>query len=584
MARIEAAHPDTNRSRGVRVVPMGQLGAEQGAPAFILMSVAVVIVLLIACANVANLLLARSLARAREIAVRAALGAGRWRLVRQLLVESTLLALGGGALGVFLAAWGLEAMRRAMPEFVLKVLPGVDAIRVDGSALAFTLGVSLATVFVFGLLPAWQAVTPRLADALRTGGRAAGSVRRRWLRSSLVVGEVTVSVALLVTTGLVGRSVTNLLDHDPGFDKDRLLALSVSLPASRYPTTEAREAFRDDFTERVGTLPGVEAVGLVNTLPFSTSNETTRFRFEGDPPGEASLARVDVRLIGGDYFAALGVPLLQGRVLTDRDDRAGQRVAVVNRAFARRHAGAGDPLGRRIEVADDEANLVPFTIVGVVGDVGVHQTRGVALLAAGQAPDERAVPRVVFVEAGFLLDHLRAVETDAGLTGNDQVAAQPGGDGHAADPDQAVYDVAPMTEMVANSLVAQTLASSLMRVFGFVALVLSSLGLYGVLAYLIGQRTQEIGVRVALGATRADVLALVLRQSFRLVAVGLALGLGLAAGAAQALAALLYGVGPLDPLTYVATAAAMLLVGLAATVVPARHALAVNPVAALRAE
>ncbi len=569
MRRLAAEHPKTNAALGVRVVPMGTLGSQQAGAAFAAMAVAVLLVLLVACANVANLLLARSLARGREMAVRAALGAGRGRLVRQLLVESLLLALAGGALGAVAAWWALGALRRAMPEFVFRVLPGVDAIRLDGTALAFALAVSLATVLVFGLVPAWQTVGPRLADALKTGGRTA-TARRRGLSGALVVVEVTVSVALVVTTGLLDRSVRNLLAHDPGFDKDHVLAFSLTLPEDRYGSGAARETFFDELTARVGALPGVDAAGMVNTLPFSTSDETIGFTVDGEAAAEGARPAAGYRIVSPGYLDALGVPLERGRTFTAADGPEGPAVAVVNRAFARAYLGGGAAIGRRLRLGDEDADATPVTVVGVVGDVQ-HQ-------ALSDAPrPEIYVP--------YRLDRRSTMSFAARTAGAPASVAQAVRAAVAGlDANLAVYDVAPLSRLVANSIIPQTLASSTMTVFGLAALLLASLGLYGVLAFLVSQRASEIGVRLALGATRGDVLRLVLGRSLVLAAGGLALGLAAAAVAARGLASLLYGVAPFDPATYAATAAVLLLVALAATVAPARRAMAVDPVTALRAE
>ncbi len=564
MRRIAIERPETTAARGVRVVPMAQLGAGQTAPAFFLLSVAVVLVLLVACANVANLLLARGLVRRRELAVRAALGAGRARLVRQLLLESVLLAAGGGAMGLVLAWWAIDGLRRALPEFVMRVLPGAEAIRLDPDGFAFAAGASFVTALLFGLVPALRAVRPELTDALKSGARglAGPDPRRRWLRGGLVVGEIAVSAMLLVTTGLLGRSAGRLLAADPGFDAGRLLALSVALPEERYPSAAARRAFFDRFTARLAGLPGVEAVGLVNTLPFSTSDESARVTVEGEPAPEGEPAATGLRLVDAGYFEALGVPVLAGRAFGAQDERTDTGAAIVNRTFVRLHFSGGAGIGRRLHLGD-----AVLGVVGVVEDVR-HSALSEAAEAEVYVPyraDPRAVMSVAIRTNGdpaALADMVRRVTAEI-------------------DPAQAVFDVQPMTRMVANSFLPQSLAASLMTVLGAAALLLAALGLYALLTFVVRQRTAEIGVRMALGASRGTVLRLVMRQALWLVASGTAIGLTLGAVAAQGLAGWLFGVGALDPATYLATALALAAAGLAAAYYPARRALRVDPVVAL---
>jgi predicted permease len=390
------------------------------------------------------------------------------------------------------------------------------------------------------------------------------------LRSAVVVAEVTVSMALLVTTGLVGRSVGKLLTLHPGFDKDRVLALSTALPPGRYDTGEARQAFLREVMTRIDALAGVDAVGLVNALPFSTSNETAPFRYDEVVADPDRPTTADYRIVDGEYFAAMGIPVLEGRALDARDDRAGQPVAVVNRAFLARYGGDGDVVGRRLVIGDERSRAAAVTIVGIVGDVR-HWA-----LADAPAP-EIYVPYGLDPRATVSFA-VRAAGDPTALASAVRTAVA------AADPDQAVYDVAPMTVMVSNSLVAQSLASSVMRVFGFVALVLSSLGLYGVLAYLIGQRTQEIGVRVALGATQHDVLRLILRQGATYSATGIAIGTLGAVAFVRVLSTLAPEVIGADPWTFVAVICLLLSVALVASYMPARRGANVDPISALRAD
>jgi predicted permease len=567
MQQLADASPDTNTGRGVRIIPMGQLGSEQGGPAFAVLAVAVGLLLLVACTNAANLQLARGLSRGREIALRTALGASRWRVVRQLVVESVLLALAGGAIGAALAWLALDGLRGAMPDFVVRVLPGVDLIRLDRAALAFTAAVSLSTVVIFGLVPAWRSVRPQLGDALRTGGRGVTDPARQRLRSALIIGEVAVSVALLVATGLLARTAVNLASADPGFDKDRLLAFSLSLPPTRFPTAAERGPVLDRLLERVQAIPGVARAGIINTLPFSTSNETVTMTIDGVAASDGQPLTAGFRLVSDGYLEALGVRVVDGRGLRRADGADEAAGVLVNRAFVRRHLGTLPALGRTVRL-DDRGPSSITTIVGVMEDVQHWALSEVAQpeVYAHHSRDPRTV--MTF-----------AVRTDgdpAALIAPVRAAVA------ELEPTVAIYDVAPMRQLVGNSFIAQRMAASALVVFGLGALVLTSLGLHGLLAFVVGLRTQEIGVRVALGATRGSVMGLVLRQSLRLVSAGLVLGLVMAALAAQGLGSLLFGIGPLDPASFAGAVVVIGLVALVATWLPARRALGVDPVAALR--
>lgn len=564
MAQLAQAHPEANGTRGVRVVPMGQLGREQAGPAFAVLGAAALLVLLIACTNAASLELARGFARGREVAVRAALGASRRRLVRQFLIESTWLALAGGAGGIVLASFALQGLRRALPDFVVRVLPGIDLVRIDVDGMLFACGAALATVLIFGALPAWRATSGSAADVLRAGGRSATDSQRTWLRSGLIVAEVAVAAALLVMTGLLARTAANLEGADPGFDKDRVLALSVSLPAVRYATAADVEMFYSRLAERVSALPGVTEVGDVNALPFSTSNETIEFTVAGD----TTTHRADYRASSPGYLPALGVALARGRAFTVSDNRPGADVALVNEAFARRYYPDVPAVGRELRL--DDGGDAPVTIVGVAADAR-HWTLSDAVTPAVFVPSARDPRR----------QRSLAVRTDgdpAALAGAVRAAAA------EVDPQQALYDVTPLSRLVENSFIPQRLTSGTLVVFGIVALLLTCFGLHALLAFVVARRTQEIGLRVALGATPSGVLRLVLGRSLFLTGAGLLIGLGLALAGAQGLASLLYGVGPFDPVSYAGAAAVIGLVTLVASWLPARRALGVDPVVALRAD
>jgi predicted permease len=570
MARLAAARPETNANRDALVVPMGQLGAEQAMPVFVLLGIAGVLVLLVACVNVANLLLARGVARGRELAVRAALGAGRLRLLRMLLVESALMAVAGGLLAAGLTRWSLAAVRAMLPEFVVRVAPGANAVAADLDAMAFAAGVSLLTVLLFGLLPAWQAARASASDALASGVRVTVSRRRRWLRQSLVVVEVAMSVALLVVTGLIGRSAQHLVRQDPGFDKDHVLAVSVSLPQVVYPEGPDRENFFLRLTDAVRAIPGVEAVGLVHVLPFSTSDSSGPFEVVGAPPIAGPRPVAGFRVVSPGYFDAMGMSLLDGRGFDPADGRPDRRVLVVNRAFARRYLGEGRAVDRQLGLPGLGDDREPYRVVGVVSDVLHTSLRETAVpeIYAPYAHVPRATMTLAVRTSGEPVASARAVRTAIA----------------SIDPALAAFDVAPLSTLVGNSHFAQAIALRLMRVLSAGALVLAAVGLYGVLSFTVGQRSREIGVRVALGATTRDVLSLVLRQTLWLLLVGLGVGIAIAAIGAGALSALLFGVGPLDPIVYAGTGLVLAAVGLLASYAPARRALRVDPASALRVE
>jgi predicted permease len=569
MSRLAVEWPDTNSARAARVVPMGQMVTGQAGPVFLLLMVAGVLVLLVACLNVANLLLARAVGRGREFAVRAAMGAGRMRLLRQLLAESVLLAVAGGACATVLTWWALDALRRAMPDFVHRVVPGTAGVAVDGVAVGFAAGLSLMTVLIFGLLPAWQSSGVPAREALAAGARHTGSRRRRWLRQSLVVAEVAFSAALLVTTVLIGRSADRLVRVDPGFDQARLLALSVALPSATYPDPAARETFFERLATRLTVVPGITGVGLTSTLPFSTSNSSMAFEVDGVARPEGPPPMAGLRIVTPGYFQAMGMRVVRGRGFDVDDGRDGRQTTIVNRAFASRYLAEGEALGRTLRLDAGTASPL-FTIAGVVSDVK-HDALTEAAVPELYLP-YALVPRTTMTLA------VRVEGDPAAVAGAARSALA------KIDPALAAYDVAPMSELIRNSMLPQVLASGVMRVFSVGALLLATVGLYGVLAFAVGQRTREIGVRMALGATRRDLLRLVLRQSLWLVVLGLGMGLGIAALGARGLAVLLFGVGPLDPASYAATAVALAVVGLVASWVPARRALAVDPVVALRAD
>ena len=570
MDTLAAAHPETNRGLGARLVQMGRLDEEYSGPAVSIVLATVALVLILACVNVANLLLARGVSRSRELAVRAALGASRARIARQLIVEGLLLALAGGAVGVLLALPALDALRAALPELIVSTQPNVNELGIDRTTLGYTLILSLATGGVFASVPAWRASRGRFQDGLKESAAAGGSRATRRLRAGLVAGEVALSMMLLVGAGLLVRSYVGLLRVDAGFVPSNVLTLAVTLPDYKYPNPVQRTQFYEQSLERIERLPGVTSAGYVNVLPFSTYDRGTRLLLEGVPlPEPGREPSVSYRVATPRYAQTLGVPIHEGRSF-DRRDRAGSvPVALVNRTLAARFFGAASPLGRRVRTSRDSST--PWlTIVGVVGDVRHSQLTA--------APDpEIYVPLAQAPAAMMML----AVRTDANA---EQATHAVRAAIAAVDPSQPVYHVKTLDRLVADSLLPRSTAAALMTIFSALALVLAAVGIYGVVSYGVSQQTREFGVRMALGATRSDLLRLVLRSGLLMVGVGIGVGTIGALAASRLLSSALFAVTTRDPLTYAGVVAVLGLTGLTACMVPAWRASRVPPVAALRIE
>jgi putative ABC transport system permease protein len=568
MHRLEAEHPDTNRSLGARLVEMGKVDDELAGPAMLIVVVTVAIVLLLACANVANLLLARGVSRQRELAVRAALGATRGRIARQLLVESLLLGLGGGVAGAALAFVALDALRGALPEILLTTQPNIDQLGVDGLTLVFTLALSIATSVVFGLVPALKTSRPRLQDGLKESAGVGGSAGTRRLRATLVVAEVALSTVLLVGAGLLVRSYQNLQQLTPGFDAGGVLTMTVTLPDYRYESADARRHFFAQAVERIERLPGVRSAAFVNTLPFSTYNRGGSFLIDGQPapqPGREPVA--DHRVITTAYFRTLAIPVIAGRAFDESDRAEGAPVAIVNRTLVRTYFDGRDPIGSRLRIGT-LSERPWLTIVGVVGDVHHEQ------LSTTPAPE---IYRPYSQAPAAMMMLAARVDGDP----NALVAATRA-QIQAIDPAQPVYHVKTLARLVADSMMPQTSAAAMVTLFSAVALLLAAVGIYGVLSYAVSQQTREFGVRMALGAQPGDVLRLVAGRGLALG--GIALGVAAAFGVTRLMADALYGVGASDPPTFAGAIAILTLVGCAACAVPAWRATRVEPVVALRNE
>ena len=567
-ARLRQQYPDTNADRSVRLVSLHEDTIEFARTGRLSLLGAVGFVLLIACANVANLMLARATARHKEIAIRTALGASRWRVVRQLLTESVLLSLVVGGLGILLALWGVDLLLASVPKDFALFIHGWNQIRLDRWVLAFTVAVSVGTGLLFGLVPALQASKTELNEALKEGGRTSAGHARRRFRGALVVLEVALALVLLVGAGLMLKSFMRLMDVRPGFDPHNVLTMYLSLPGARYEKPEQIISFYQQLIAHVAAQPGVEAAGVVNFLPMSGSGGTTAFIVEGRPaPKPGQYPEANSRVASPNYFKALRIPLVKGRVFTDGDRADTPRVALINETMAREVFGGEDPLGKVLRTPDGQN---PTQIVGVVSDVkhfGLDDA----------AEPYLYVPHTQSPASGMAL----VVRTTNEPT---TLAAVVRREVQALDKDQPVYDVKNMEQRLAERTSPARLTSFLMGVFAALALVLAAVGIYGVVAYSVAQRTHEIGIRMALGAERRDILLLVVRQGMVLVGVGLALGLGASFLLMRWLASKLFQVSATDPSTFAGVALLLAAIALVACLVPARRATKVDPLVALRYE
>ena len=549
------------------VTSLAEKGSGDTRPALLVLLGAVGFVLLIACANVANLLLARGASRMREVAVRSALGAPRRALVRQLLVESLLLALAGGLAGLLVGAAAVRALVAWNPGD----LPWASDIRVDGLVLAFTAGVAVLTGILFGLVPAVQTSRSDLQTVIKEGGRGVHAERGgRTLRRALVVAEVALALVLLAGSGLLLKSFARLQRVDPGFVPENLLTFAVALPAAKYPSDTQRIAFFDQLFPRLAALPGVRAAGGTSVLPFGGNWSTGSFTVEGFTPAEDEPGPWgDIRTVSPDFLKALGAPLLRGRHLGPDDGPGRPLVAVVDAEMVRRYWPDADPIGKRVTFGPDSAPAW-IEIVGVVGHT-MHE---------GLDADARVQLYLPYAQRnpGQLTVALRTTGDPARLTAAARSAVR------AIDPDQPIANVRTMEELVDTSLGGRRLAAVLLAVFAGVALLMAAVGIYGVMSFAVAQRTRELGVRVALGASRASVLRLVVRQGMGLVLLGVAIGAAGALGLTRLIASQLYAVRSTDPATFGLVALALVATALVAILVPAARAMRLDPVAALRDE
>ena len=564
--QIEQQSPESNTNVIFNAVSMHEDVTRDYRPALLIMLGAVGLVLLIACANVANLLLARATARQKEIAIRMALGASRSRIAAQLLTESVLLSVAGGLFGLLLATWGMDLLVAYGPANV----PRLRAVSLDRYVLFFTLGVSTLTGVVFGLAPALHASRPDPGNMLKDAGRGSSHSGRNWMRSGLIVSEVALSLMLLAGAGLLINSFWRLLHTDAGFDGKGVLALDIPLNRTKYTTPEQRSAAFEQLVARMKTIPGVRDASVVSNVPLTDFDEELSFQVEGrEPykPGEEAAS--DYTVIGNDYFRTMQINVLRGRVFTSQDTATSPRVIIVSDAFVKRYFPNEEPIGRRIIF--DGPNKVPREIVGVVGDV---RRNGLDV----DVEPEMYVPHIQKPERRLNVV-IRTDHEDAS-----QLAPLARAEVKAFDPNQVVWRVQTLQQLFGASVASRRFNMVLLGIFASVALVLAAVGLYGVMSYSVSRRTQEIGIRMALGAKRVDVLRLVVRQGMTMTLIGLVLGLAGAFSLSRVMIGLLHGVSPTDPLTFAGVSIVLLAVALLACLIPARRATRVDPIVALRAE
>ena len=562
-ARIAEQYPGSNAGWSVNIIPMQDYDVRDVKPALLVLLAAVGLVLLIACANVANLLLARATARQKEIAIRTALGASRWRVVRQLLTESVLLAVVGGGAGLLLAAWGVKSLLALAPED----LPRVKDVALDGRVLGFTLLVTLITGIIFGLAPALQASRPNLNETLKEGGRGTTGGHHR-VRSSLVITEVALALVLLVGAGLLIRSFIRLQQVHPGFNANNAMAVNISLPGRKYPNSDNHLAFFTQLIEKVAALPGVVAVGVSQSLPIQ-SDYLLGFNIQGRPPAPPGEDKsTNYYAVTPDYFKAMGIPLLRGRLFTEQDNGTAPPVVVINETMAKTYFLDEDPIGKRINVTQGPEKF--REIVGIVGDVKQYGP-------AQPTPLQTYEPFLQMPFSGVSLV-VRSEGNPTALTGaiRSQVLS--------IDREQPLSRIRTLNQIVSGSVAQQQFSMLLLGVFAAAALVLATVGLYGVMSYAVTQRTHEIGIRMALGANAGNVLRLVVGQGMLLALIGVGTGLAGAFALTRLMSGLVFGISTTDPLTFVGIPVLLAGVALGACLVPARRAIKVDPMVALRYE
>jgi putative ABC transport system permease protein len=567
-ANLRKEYPAPNSGVGISMATLRDELVGDSRPAILVLFGAVVFVLLIACVNVANLFLVRGAARAREIAVRQACGATRERLVRQMLTESFLLASLGGGLGILVGWLGIEGLRHMIS---MDMLQGA-VIGIDRNVLLFSGAMVVLVSIAFGLVPAWQASQPRVQETLKDGGRSSTpSAAQHRLRAVLVMAETALALVLLVGAGLMMKSMYRLLQVDPGFRPERVLTMEINLRTAQYSKPEASLNFWRQALDKVRALPGIDTAALGTVLPLSGNHNRGDITVEGMPTPElGKFPHPDYHTISSSYIDALGIPLLRGRNFTDADTDTAPRVALINATMARRFWPNEDATGKRFHWGHPGSKEPWIEIIGVVGDTKLY----------GLANPSRLELYMPFQQsrANDMFLVLRSTIDPASLTPAIREAVA------SIDKDQPVFNVNTMTQLVNDSVATRHITLVLLGLFSALALVLAAIGIYGVIAYSVQQRTHEIGIRMALGAQRSDVLRLVVGHGVKLAALGIAIGVAAAFGLTRLMSSLLFGTGSTDPITFASAAAILLLVAVAACYIPARRAIAVDPMVALRYE
>jgi putative ABC transport system permease protein len=568
-SRIEQQHKESHAGTIVRLVPLQEEVVGTVKPILMVLLAAVGFVLLIACANVASLLLTRSLARQKEVAIRSALGASRWRVVRQLMTESLVLSLAGGAAGLFIAYLAIPALVSALPETQLNAMPFLKTLRIDSGILAFSLLLSVATGLLFGMAPALQSSRLDLNGVLKEGGRSSSVSVGQRLRSALVVSEIALAVILLIGAGLMMKSLFHLLQVNPGFKAENLLTMTVVAPASKYGDNATQVNFNTQLIERVRALPGVSGAGTVNILPLNGGN-TTRFYIDGDPiPAPGQEIEANIRNVSDSYFQTLGVPLIAGRMFDQRDHNDAPGVVIIGKTVADRLFAGRDPVGKLLKYGSfPDGDL----IVGVVGDVKI----------TGLDQSIRPVLYYPFRQSSSMFANL-VVRTnfDPNALGN-TVRTEI----RNLEPEAAILNMRSMERMISDTPASfmRRFPALLISIFAGVALILSSIGIYGVVSYSVSQQTRHIGVRMALGAKPSDIMRMVLKQGLVMALIGVSLGVVAAFGLMRLLSTLLFNVSTNDLTTFAIVPFSLLAVAVLACYLPARRATKVDPLVALRYE